>query len=110
METHRITITYRDCASQYELTEADLRSFVELGLLAAGPQPGTIYDEPDHVARLSRLHHELELSHAGIEVVLAMRQRLLSLQAELTRQQARARQLEFMLRSAGPQLDVDDWL
>lgn len=110
METHRITITYHDCASQYELTETDLRGFVELGLLAAGPRPGTIHDEPEQVARLSRLHHELELSHAGIEVVLAMRQRLLNLQAELTRQQARARQLEFLLRNAGPQLEADDWL
>lgn len=111
METHTIVITYHDCASRYALTETDLRGFVEVGLLAAGPAPDTILlDEPDHLALLSRLHHELQLSHEGIEVVLAMRQRLLHLQAELIRQRARTRQLELLLRGSAPLLDADDWL
>ena len=108
METHIITITYHDCASQYELSETDLQGFVELGLLSTGPTPGTIRDEPDHLARLARLHHELGLSREGIDVVLAMRQRLLSLQAELVYQRARARQLESLLQNTGPLLDADD--
>ncbi|SHL64843.1 hypothetical protein [Hymenobacter psychrotolerans] len=110
METHRIIITYHECASQYELSENDVRGFVELGLLEAGPGPDTIRDEPDHLARLARLHHELGLSQEGIDVVLAMRQRLLHLQAELAYQRGRARQLEHLLRSSGPLLDADDLL
>lgn len=110
METHGIIITYHDCASQYALSETDLRGFVELGLLAAGPGPDTIHDEPDQLARLARLHHELELSHESIAVVLAMRQQLVRLQVELTRQQARTQQLEFLLGGSGPLLDADEWL
>lgn len=110
METRFITITYHECASQYELSESDLRGFVELGLLGAGPSSDTIRDEPDHLARLARLHHELGLSQEGIDVVLAMRQRLLSLQTELAYQRARARQLEHLLLGSGPLLDADDLL
>jgi|GEM_PF-1025035 len=110
METHIITISYHDCATQYELSETDLRGFVELGLLGAGPTTDTIRDEPDQLALLARLHHELGLSQEGIDIVLAMRQRLLTLQKELAHQRARARQLEHMLRSNGPMLDADDWL
>ena len=110
METHFITITYHDCATRYELSEADLHSFVELGLLGAGPTTDTIRDEPDRLALLARLHHELGLSHEGIDVVLAMQQRLLALQTELAYQRARVHQLEHLLRSTGPLLDADDWL
>ena len=53
METHFITITYQDCATRYELSEADLHSFVELGLLGAGPTNDTIRDEPDQLALLA---------------------------------------------------------
>lgn len=111
METHIITITYHDCASAYGLSERDVREFVDLGLLQTAPDvPNAIQDEPDHLARLARLHLDLGLSKEGIDVVLAMRQRLLDLQAELNRQRARAYQLEQFLRGTGPVLDADDWL
>lgn len=110
MKTHIISITYHDCALRYGLSENDLRGFADLGLLATDPAAGTIREEPDHLARLARLHHELGLSKEGIDVVLAMRQRLLSLQHELMLQRARARQFEHLLGSIGPTLDAEDWL
>ncbi|MBC8082602.1 MAG: hypothetical protein H7Z21_05265 [Hymenobacter sp.] len=110
MKTHFIRITYHDCALRYGLSETDLRGFVDLGLLTADSATDTITDEPDHLARLARLQHELGLSREGIDVVLAMRQRLLALQHELMRQSARARQFEHLLGSTGPTLDADDWL
>ena len=110
MKTHIISITYHDCALRYGLSETDLHDFADLGLLATDPTTGTIQEEPDHLARLARLHHELGLSKEGIDVVLAMRQRLLTLQHELMLQRARARQFEHLLNSTGPTLDADDWL
>lgn len=109
METHLVTITYHECATRYELSENTLRELVALGLLGTDPVADAIRDEPDHLARLARLHHELGLSTEGIDIVLAMRQRLLELQRELSRQRARAHQLEALLRSLGPALDADDW-
>lgn len=109
METHLIRITYYDCALRYGLSETDLRGFVDLGLLGADPATDTIHDEPDHLARLARLRHDLGLSEEGIDVVLAMRQRLLALQQELMQQRARARQYESLLGSTGPLFDADDW-
>ena len=110
MKTSLIRITYHDCAIRYGLSEADLRGFVDLGLVGADPADNTIHDEPDHLARLARLQHELGLSKEGIDVVLAMRQRLLSLQQEVARQRARVRQFEHLLGTTGPTLDADDWL
>lgn len=110
MKTHIISITYHDCALRYGLSEADLRGFVDLGLLGTDATADTIQDEPEHLARLARLQHELGLSKEGIDVVLAMRQQLLALQHELMLQRARARQFEHLLTSTGPTLDADDWL
>ena len=110
MKTSIISITYRECALRYDLSEADLRGFVDLGLLGTDPVADTIQDKPGHLARLARLHHELELSKEGIDVVLAMRQRLLSLQRELILLRARTQQFEHLLGSTGPTLDADDWL
>ncbi|RSK43717.1 chaperone modulator CbpM [Hymenobacter rigui] len=107
METHIITITFHECAAQYGLNEADVREFVELGLLQAAPDtPNALREEPLHVARLSRLYHDLGLSKDSLEVVLAMRQRLEQLQQELRQQRARVRQLEVFLSGSGPLLDI----
>ncbi|GAB3239062.1 hypothetical protein GCM10027346_32000 [Hymenobacter seoulensis] len=108
METHIITITFQDCAVRYGLTEADVREFLDLGLLHPAPHvPEAIAEEPDHVARLARLHHELGLSKDSLEVVVAMRQRMEQLQQELQLQRARVRQLELFLRGSGPVLDIE---
>jgi chaperone modulatory protein CbpM len=97
MDTHIITITFHDCATRYGLSEADVREFVELGLLhPATSTPNALEEEPDYLARLARLHHELGLSKDSLEVVLAMRH-----------QQARVRQLERFLRGSAPLLDID---
>ncbi|RSK31229.1 chaperone modulator CbpM [Hymenobacter metallilatus] len=107
METHIITITFHECAAHYGLSEADVREFVDLGLLQAAPdRPNALREEPLHVARLARLHHDLGLSKDSLEVVLAMRQRLEQLQQELRQQQARVRQLEVFLGGSGPLLDI----
>lgn len=108
METHIITITFHDCATRYGLSEADVREFVELGLLRpAADTPDALLEEPDHVARLARLYNELDLSKDSLEVVLAMRQRLVQLQQELRLQQARVRQLELFLRGDSPLQEID---
>ncbi|WP_139925188.1 chaperone modulator CbpM [Hymenobacter sp. DG01] len=108
METQFIILTIRECATQYGLSEADVREFVDLGLLHPAPgTPDSLQEEPDHIARLVRLHHELGLSKDSLEVVMAMRRRLEQLQQELTRQRARVRQLEVFLHGSGPTFDLD---
>ena len=108
METHIITLTFQDCAVRYGLTEADVLEFLDLGLLHPAPHvPNAVAEEPDHVARLARLHHELGLSKESLDVIMAMRQRMEQMQQELQLQRARVRQLELYLRSSGPVLDID---
>ncbi|UOQ79015.1 hypothetical protein MUN84_11100 [Hymenobacter sp. 5516J-16] len=108
METHHIILSFHECATRYGLSETDVREFLELGLLHAAPDtPNALHEEPDHVALLARLHHELGLSKDSLEVILAMRQRLEQLQQELGQQRARVRQLEVFLRGTGPMLDID---
>lgn len=108
METSFITITFHDCVTRYGLSETDVREFVALGLLQAAPdRPDALHEEPLHLARVARMHHELGLSKDSLEVVLAMRQRLEALQQELLRQRARVRQLEVFLGGSAPLMDVN---
>ncbi|TGE21224.1 hypothetical protein E5K00_13080 [Hymenobacter aquaticus] len=107
METHIITITLRECSTQYGLSEADVREFIDLGLLQAADTPDAIFGEADHLARLARLHHDLGLSKEAIDVIVAMRQRLVVVQEALARQTARATQLERYLRGSGPVVETD---
>ncbi len=98
METHILTLTFQECTVRYGLAPAALREFLQAGLLRAAPAPETvIVDEPDDLPRLARLHHELGLAPEALDIILAMRQRLERLQAKLTRETARARQLENFL-------------
>lgn len=107
MKTRIITITARDYATRYDLSETDVHEFVDLGLLGTADAPDTIQAEPDHLVRLARLHHELGISKEAIDIVLAMRRRLLDMQKALARQTARTAQLERYLRGSGPVLDAD---
>ncbi|RPD49398.1 hypothetical protein DNI29_00935 [Hymenobacter sediminis] len=108
METHIITLTFRQCATQYGLSEDDVREFVDLGLLHPAPDaPEVLHEEPEHIARLARLHQELGLSKDSLEVVMALRQRLAQAQLELAQQRARVRQLELFLRGSSPLLDIE---
>ena len=98
METTFITLTFQECAVRYGLAPADLRDFLQAGLLRAAPAPETvIVDEPDDLPRLARLHHELGLAPEALDIILAMRQRLVRLQATLASETARAKQLENFL-------------
>ncbi|MDO7849141.1 hypothetical protein Q5H92_22450 [Hymenobacter sp. M29] len=107
METHFITLTFQECSARYGLAPTALHEFLQAGLLRLAPAPETvIVDEPDDLPRLARLHHELGLAPEALDVILAMRQRLVRLQTLLARETARARQLEAFLLGVGPTLDL----
>lgn len=107
METHLITITLRECSTQYGLSEADIHEFIDLGLLSPADTPEAIVGETDQLARLARLHHDLGMSKEAIDIIVAMRQRLITLQEALNQQTARATQLEWYLHGSGPIIDAD---
>lgn len=106
MPARVLLLTYQEVDARYGLGRAELHEFVELGLLRPAPAPDTIeVEDPDELLpRLARLHHGLGLAPEAVEVVLLMRQRLLSLQRALAHETARARQLEIFLGS-GPLLE-----
>jgi chaperone modulatory protein CbpM len=107
METRVLLLTFQECDARYGLGRAELRQFVELGLLRPAPTPDTVeVEDPDELLpRLARLHHGLGLAPEAIDLVLLMRQRLVGLQAALARETARARQLENFLHGTGPLVD-----
>ena len=100
MET--LILTFQECTVRYGLAPAALHEFLQAGLLRAAPAPETvIIDEPDDLPRLARLHHELGLAPEALDIIIAMRRRLVRLQATLARETARARQLEAFLLGSG---------
>jgi chaperone modulatory protein CbpM len=107
MKAHIITLTFQECSTRYGLNAADLRTFVDFGLLDAAPTPeAVVVEEPDELLpRLARLHHELGLPPEALDIILAMRQRLERLQADLAYETARARQLEAFVQGNGPMLE-----
>lgn len=107
METKLITITLLECSAQYGLSETDVREFVDLGLLRAAETPDAVQGEAEHLARLARLHHDLGMGKEAIDVIVAMRRRLVALQEALAQQTARATQLERFLRGPGPVIEAD---
>ncbi|UOQ73267.1 chaperone modulator CbpM [Hymenobacter cellulosilyticus] len=107
MEPTFITITLLECSAHYGLSEADVREFIDLGLLQEAETPDAIHGEADDLARLSRLHHDLGMSKEAIDIIVAMRRRLVALQDALAQQTARAAQLERFLRGSGPIIEAD---
>ena len=107
MKTHVLVLTFQEVDTRYGLGRAELRQFLDLGLVRPAPAPDAIeVEEPDELLpRLARLHHGLGLAPEAIDVVMLMRQRLLSLQAALTRETARAQQLEQFITGGGPLLE-----
>ncbi len=104
-----LILTYQECSARYGLSANELREFVEFGLLRPAPAVSEtaealeLDDETDELLpRLARLHQELGINKEGIDIILAMRRRLLRLQAELHYQSARARQLEDFLQGLSP--------
>ena len=106
METQILILTFQECSARYGLAPAALQAFLQAGLLRPAPAPETVFvDEPDELPRLARLHHELGLPPEALDVILAMRQRLVRLQATLAYETARAQQLENFLLGSGPVLE-----
>ena len=102
MEAHILTLTFQECSTRYGLEPPVLHEFLQAGLLRAAPAPETVFvDEPDDLPRLARLHHELGLAPEALDIILALRQRLVRLQALLAHETARARQLENFLLGGG---------
>lgn len=103
MESHLLILTFQECSVRYGLGPAALHEFLQAGLLRAAAAPETvIVDEPDDLFRLVRLHHELGLPPEALDIILAMRRRLVRVQAALVHETARVRQLESFLRGSGP--------
>ncbi|AWM34127.1 hypothetical protein [Hymenobacter nivis] len=103
-------LTFQECAVRYGLNAEDLHGFVAVGLLRPAPTPNAVEidDEPDELLpRLARLHHGLGVPPEALDLVLAMRQRLLGLQAALARETSRAQQLEQFLQGRGPTIDFN---
>ncbi|RFP66735.1 hypothetical protein D0N36_01230 [Hymenobacter lapidiphilus] len=108
MEAAIVTITFRECGMRYGLSETEVREFVQFGLLHQAPDvPDAVREEPEHIARLARLHQELGLSKASLDVVLHMHRQLEQLQQEVRQQRARVQQLETFLGGRAPLLDFD---
>ena len=102
METPILTLTFQECSVRYGLGPAAVAEFLPAGLLRPAAAPETvIVDEPDDLPRLARLRHELDLPTEALDIILAMRRRLVRLQATLAYETARARQLENFLRGSG---------
>ena len=102
-----LLITYQECSTRYGLSAVELQEFIEVGLLRPTPHENTLEldDEADELMpRLARLHHEMGINKEGIDIIVAMRQRLLQLQTELRYQTARARQLEQFLHGGNDAL------
>jgi len=85
---------------RYGLSPAVVRDFVQAGLLRPAPAPDAVLiDEPDDLPRLARLHHELDLAPEALDIILAMRQRLVQLQAALVHETTRP---AWYFSGAGP--------
>ena len=86
-----VIITYHEVTTRYGLTPAEVRDWLNVGLLEAAPAPDAVQvPDPDALPYLARLHHELHLPPESLHIIAGMRQRLLALQAALAEQQARA--------------------
>ena len=107
MEAHFITLTFQEADSRYGLNANLLRTLLDVGLLRAAPTPDTVLvDEPDELSRLARLHHDLDLTPEALDIILALRRRLVQVQDHLARETARTRQLERFLHGVGPLEDL----
>ena len=99
-------ITYQEVTSRYGLTVAEVRGWLEAGLLEAAPSAEAVQvPDADELPYLVRLHHELHLPPESLHVIAGMRQRLLDLQLALAYQTARAAQLERFV--SGPEAAED---
>ncbi len=97
-----LILSYREVTARYGLTDHDIRTWLEAGLFEPATAPEAVQvADPDELPPLARLHHELGLSAEALDLVAALRRRLLVAQAALAQERAHSRQLETFVRGEG---------
>ena len=111
-----LVLTYREVSTRYGLSTSDIRAWLEAGLFEPAPAAAAqaaqaaeteaetetvAVPDPDGLPPLARLHHELGLSAETLDLVAALRRRLLAAQQALAQEQAYSRQLEAFVRGDG---------
>jgi DNA-binding transcriptional MerR regulator len=90
-------ISIEEFSSQYGVEVTLIKEFAEFGLLHTHYQQNLEYLEADdlaHVQRLIRLYQDLGINKEGIDIILSMREQILSLQQELQNLRYKAQRLE----------------
>lgn len=100
MDTHRF-IELREVSERFHIDFEVCRQFADFGIIATIAKDDTLYIEPEDVQTLRHavsLYRDLGVNQEGIDVILAMRQRIVQLQDEveyLTRRTERLEQEYF---------------
>jgi hypothetical protein len=95
--TDGMLIVLSECCLQLGIDNAFVSSLEERGLIRTVNQESTIYINAIELPRLEkivRLHEELEINIAGIEVVLDLTERIENLQKAMTELENRLRMYE----------------
>ena len=101
-----LILSYREVTTRYGLTDNDIRTWLEAGLFEPAAAPEAVHvADPDELPPLARLHHELGLSAEALDLVAALRRRLLAAQAALAQERAHSQQLEAFVK--GP---TSEWI
>jgi DNA-binding transcriptional MerR regulator len=90
-------ISIEEFSSQHGIEVTLIREFAEFGLLQTHVQHNLEYlmaDDLTHVRRLVRLYQDLGINKEGIDIILSMREQILSLQQELETLRYKAQRLE----------------
>jgi len=96
MKTHQF-IELREVSERYRIDFEVCRQFAEFGIVTTTVENNTLYIEPEDVPTLRHavsLYRDLGVNTEGIDVILAMRQRIIQLQDEVDHLTRRAERLE----------------
>lgn len=96
MNTHRF-IELREVSERFRIDFEVCRQFAEFGIVATIVEDDTLYIEPEDVSTLRHavsLYRDLGVNTEGIDVILAMRQRIVQLQHEVEHLSRRAERQE----------------
>ncbi|MDA3948956.1 MAG: hypothetical protein PF508_06995 [Spirochaeta sp.] len=96
MDTHRF-IELREVSERFHIDFEVCRQFADFGIVTTTVENDTLYIEPEDVSTLRHavsLYRDLGVNTEGIDVILAMRQRIVQLQEEVDHLTRRAERLE----------------